>query len=98
MLTKTEGNKERIEKIIKKQTNELAALREQTKLIHAKVEGNERVNAEVERIKKILADEKSFNDYDDQTVRVLIENIRVTGNGKILILLKGGIVIEENIS
>ena len=98
LLTKTEGNKERIEKIIKKQTNELAALREQTKLIHAKVEGNERVNAEVERIKKILADEKSFNDYDDQTVRVLIENIRVTGNGKILILLKGGIVIEENIS
>ena len=73
-------------------------MREQTKLILAKVESNEKVNTEVERIKKILSDEKSFNDYDDQTVRVLIENIRVTGNEKILILLKGGIVIEENIS
>ena len=98
LLERTEGDKGRIEKIIERQTNELAALREQLKLVQAKIESNQSVNTEVERIKKLLADDSlNFDVYDDRTVRLLIEYIRVMEEGKIVIMLKGGITIEERV-
>ena len=98
LLERTEGDKGRIEKIIERQTNELAALREQLKLAQAKIESNQSVNTEVERIKKLLADDSlNFDVYDDRTVRLLIEYIRVMEDGKIVIMLKGGITIEERV-
>lgn len=98
LLERTEGDKGRIEKIIEWQTNELAALREQLKLAQAKIESNQSVNTEVERIKKLLTDDSlNFDLYDDRTVRLLIEYIRVMEEGKIMIMLKGGITIEERV-
>ena len=98
LLERTEGDKGRIEKIIERQTNELAALREQLKLVQAKIESNQSVNTEVERIKKLLTDDSlNFDVYDDRTVRLLIEYIRVMEEGKIVIMLKGGITIEERV-
>ncbi len=98
LLERTEGDKGWIEKIIERQTNELAALREQLKLVQAKIESNQSVNTEVERIKKLLADDSlNFDVYDDRTVRLLIEYIRVMEEGKIVIMLKGGITIEERV-
>ena len=96
MLERTEGDKGRIEKIIERQTNELAVLREQLKLVQAKIESNQSVNTELERIKKLLTDD-SLNVYDDRSVRLLIEYIRVMEDGKIVIMLKGGITIEERV-
>ena len=95
---KREIDEGRIEKIIERQTNELAALREQLKLVQAKIESNQSVNTEVERIKKLLADDSlNFDVYDDRTVRLLIEYIRVMEEGKIVIMLKDGITIEERV-
>lgn len=96
LLERTEGDKGRIEKIIERQTNELAVLREQLKLVQAKIESNQSVNTELERIKKLLTDDSlNFDVYDDRSVRLLIEYIRVMEDGKIVIMLKGGITIEE---
>ena len=50
----------------------------------------------MERIKKLLTDDSlNFDVYDDRTVRLLIEYIRVMEDGKIVIMLKGRITIEE---
>lgn len=60
--------------MIERQTNALAALREQIKLVRAKIETNETVHAEIERIKNLLTDESlCFDIYDDKTVRLLVE-------------------------
>ena len=39
----------------------------------------------------------TFRMYDDRTMRLLIEYIRVMEEGKIGIMLKGGITIEERV-
>lgn len=76
----------------------LAALREQLKLVRTKMESNEKVHAEIERISNLLTDESlCFDIYDDRTVRLLVEYIRVQGDGSIVIMLKGGITIEEKV-
>ena len=48
LLERTEGDKGRIEKLIERQSEELAALREQLKMVKAKIASNSKVNAEVE--------------------------------------------------
>lgn len=64
----------------------------------AKIESNETVHTEIERIKKLLTDESLYFDiYDDKTVRMLVEYIRVQGDESIVIMLKGGIMIEEKV-
>lgn len=46
----------------------------------------------------MLQDESlRFNEYDDRTVRVLVDYIRVMKEGIIVIMLKGGITIEEKV-
>ena len=98
LLERTEGDKGRIEKLIERQSEELAALREQLKMVKAKIASNSKVNAEVEWIKNVLQDESlRFNEYDDRTVRVLVDYIRVMKEGIIVIMLKGGITIEEKV-
>ena len=56
-LKKRRGIKVGLKKMIEQQTNTLAVLREQASLVKAKIENNEVVNAEVERIKSLLTDE-----------------------------------------
>ena len=98
LLEKTEGDKGRVEKMIEQQTNALVVLRERVSLVKAKIENNEVVNAEVERIKSLLTDEAlCFDIYDDRTVRLLVEYIRVMGDGRIVIMLKGGVTVEEKV-
>ena len=96
LLERTEGEKRGIEKKIERQTNELAVLREQLKLGQAKIESNQSVNTELERINKLLTDASlNFDVYDDRSVRLLIEYIREMDDGKIVLMLKGGITLEE---
>ena len=60
---------------------------------------SEKVNQEIESIKAFLADtEINFSEYNEIVVRKLIEYIRVMPDGKLVIVLKGGITIEEQIA
>ncbi|MCI7351207.1 MAG: recombinase family protein [Ruminococcus sp.] len=62
-------------------------------------QGSEKVNQEIESIKKFLADtEINFSEYNEIVVRKLIECIRVMPDGTLVIVLKGGMTIEEQIA
>lgn len=56
------------------------------------------VNEEIENIKQCLsADSLDFSEYNDVTIRRLVEYIRVMKDNSIIIVLKGGMKIQENI-
>lgn len=60
---------------------------------------SEKVNQEIESIKAFLADtEINFSEYNEIVVRKLVECIRVMPDRKLVIVLKGGITIEEQIA
>ena len=57
-----------------------------------------KVNEEIENIKQCLsADSLDFSEYNDVTIRRLVEYIRVMKDNSIIIVLKGGMKIQESI-
>lgn len=95
---RTEGDTDRFEKEIRKLSDRLCILREQLELAKQRIAANNTVQKETERLKKALADTAvTFSRYDDVTARRLIECIRVLKDGKLRIILKGGLKIEETI-
>ena len=94
----TEGDPERYEKELKKMFDQLVVLRGQLDLAKTQASQNDSVNAEVDRIMNILKQtDMSFSEYDDVTVRRLVECIQVCGNEKIIVTLKGGYQAEEDL-
>lgn len=95
---RTEGDTERFEKEIRKLSDRLCILREQLELAKQRIAANDTVQKETERLKRALSDTAvTFSQYDDVTARRLIECIRVLKDGKLRIILKGGVKIEETI-
>ena len=74
-------------------------MRSQLEVAHSQTQASEKVNQEIESIKAFLADtEINFSEYNEIVVRKLIECIRVMPDRKLVIVLKGGITIEEQIA
>ena len=97
-MSKTEGSTELYEKALSELFEQLVALRTQYEQARAQSEQSESVNAEVQRILNILQNtEISFTEYDDLTVRRLVEYIQVCGKDKIIVTLKGGYQAEEEL-
>ena len=75
-MSKTEGSTELYEKALSELFEQLVALRTQYEQARAQSEQSESVNAEVQRILNILQNTQiSFTEYDDLTVRRLVECI-----------------------
>ena len=97
-MSKTEGSTELYEKALSELFEQLVALRTQYEQARAQSEQSDSVNAEVQRILNILkTTEISFTEYDDLTVRRLVECIQVCGREKIIVTLKGGYQAEEKL-
>ena len=97
-MSKTEGSTELYEKALSELFEQLVALRTKYEQARAQSEQSESVNAEVQRILNILkTTEISFTEYDDLTVRRLVECIQVCGKEKIIVTLKGGYQAEEEL-
>ena len=97
-MSKTEGSTELYEKALSELFEQLVALRTQYEQARAQSEQSDSVNAEVKRILNILkTTEISFTEYDDLTVRRLVECIQVCGREKIIVTLKGGYQAEEEL-
>ena len=97
-MSKTEGSTELYEKALSELFEQLVALRTKYEQARAQSEQSEAVNAEVQRILNILkTTEISFTEYDDLTVRRLVECIQVCGKEKIIVTLKGGYQAEEEL-
>lgn len=83
---------------IKKQYASIARLREQDAELKKKLERNESFQAELEQISEwIEADEISFEEYNDDIVRYLVDRIYITGDQKLIINMKGGDTVLEEI-
>ena len=94
----SEGDPERFRQMISELCRQMTALRQELELTKAKLATNEKISVEIERIKETLSDETvKFSEYDEITVRRLVEYIRVMADGKIIVVLKGGMSIEESI-
>ena len=97
-MSKTEGSTELYEKALSELFEQLVALRTQYEQARAQSEQSDSVNAEVQRILNILkTTEISFTEYDDLTVRRLVECIQICGREKIIVTLKGGYQAEEEL-
>ena len=96
-LYSTGGEAEKYELEIKKINDKIAALREQLSTEKAKATSSDDLNREVERILNYIAqtDKDTFVEYDDVTVRRLVECITVSNDGRIVVTLKGGFRGEE---
>ncbi len=96
-LYSTGGEAEKYELEIKKINDKIAAIREQLSTEKAKATSSDDLNREVERILNYIAqtDKDTFVEYDDVTVRRLVECITVSNDGRIVVTLKGGFRGEE---
>lgn len=98
LAIKSGGNSERYEIELKKMFDQLVALRSKHELAKSQASQNVSVNAEVARITEILKyTDMSFEEYDDVTVRRLVECIQVCGRDRIVVTLKGGYHTEEKL-
>ena len=92
------GDGKRFQEEMKSLSSQMVVLREQLEIIKGRIDSNEKVNAEIENIKQYLsADNLEFSEYSDVTIRRLVEYIRVMKDNSIIIVLKGGMQIHENI-
>jgi hypothetical protein len=98
LAARTEGDPERYEVELKKMFDQLVILRGKLDLAKSQASQSDTVNAEVARIMDILKQtDMSFTEFDDVTVRRLVECIQVCGNKKIIVTLNGGYQAEEEL-
>ena len=98
LAARTEGDPERYEVELKKMFDQLVILRGKLDLAKSQASQSDTVNAEVARIMDILKQtDMNFTEFDDVTVRRLVECIQVCGNKKIILTLKGGYQAEEEL-
>ena len=98
MCFKTQGNKEPYMEQIKKYYASIAQLRERDAELKKKLERNEEFQTELKQIGEwIEADEISFAEYNDDIVRYLVDSICITEDFKLVINMKGGDTIVEEI-
>ena len=98
MCFKTQGNKEPYMEQIKKDYASIARLREQDAELKKKLERNEEFQTELKQIGEwIEADEISYAEYNDDIVRYLVERIYITEDFKLVINMKGGDTVVEEI-
>ena len=91
MALKTGGNSERYQTEIKKIFEKTAAIRSQIEYTKAKSSTDEKVTSEVRRIMDIIQNtDISFNEYDDVTIRRLVDCIQANSGKEITLTLKGG--------
>lgn len=97
MCIKTQGNKEPYMEQIKKYYASIAQLRTRLEEVKKQLDNSEDFQAEMSRIDGMFKDEEiSFEEYDDDIIRYLVESIRVTEDRKLVINIKGGgSVIED---
>ena len=95
---KSGANPEKYESEIAKINAEIKALREQLKQAEAIMKKATEANEEVARVSEWLKNhDVAFENYNDVVVRRLVESIKVNSDDTIILTLKGGIVIFENL-
>ena len=98
LATNSTGDGKRFMEEIKSLSEQIVVLREQLEAVQGRLKSNERVSEEIENIRHYLSsDNADFTEYNDTMVRRLVEYIRVMKDKTIIIVLKGGLQIEEKL-
>lgn len=98
LATNSTGDGKRFMEEIKSLSEQIVVLREQLEAVQGRLKSNERVSEEIENIRNYLSsDNADFTEYNDTMVRRLVEYIRVMKDKTIIIVLKGGLQIEEKL-
>lgn len=98
MCIRTEGNKEPYMEQIKKYYSSIAELRARITEIKKQLEESDEFQTEMQQIDSWLENEEIlFAEYDDDIVRYLIDSIRVTDDLKLIINVKGGVSVTEEL-
>lgn len=96
LMVTTEGDRDRYKVEIETINKKITALRGQLETARAVIASSDKVNAEIERLKKRFENlDNIFELPDDLIMRRMVEYIRVMGDGKIIITFKGGLQVEE---
>ena len=97
-LNRTEGDKGKYIEMIRQLNNKIVVLQERLDAKRDKIAANPNLKAEIEDVKEALSDtELCFSQYDDVMVRRLVGLIRVMKDKSIVIYLKGGLSITEQV-
>lgn len=98
MCIRTEGNIEPYMEQIKKYYSSIAELRARITEITKQLEEIDEFQTEMQQIDSWLENEEIlFAEYDDDIVRYLIDSIRVTDDLKLIINVKGGVSVTEEL-
>ena len=98
LMASTEGDKERYMTEIVNINQKIIALRGELERVKAIIASSEKVNVEIERLKKLFENMgDTFNLTDEMILRRMVEYIRVMSEGKIIVVFKGGMIVEENL-
>lgn len=95
LALKSPQNRENYESAISDCTERIKVLRERREEIVRQLNFNESAKAEIERIEKYLTEDRAvFTEFDDCTVRRLVNSISVSKDLELTIYLKGGYEIK----
>lgn len=95
-VTSSTGDGKRFQEEMKSLSSQMVVLREQLEIIKGRIDSNEKITAEIDSIKQCLsADSLDFTEYNDVTIRRIVEYIRVMKDNSIIIVLKGGMHLYE---
>ena len=92
----TGGDVDKYEAELKKIFEQLTALRNLLETAKSQAAQSETVNNEVARLTALLMEaDLNFSEFDDVTIRRIVECIQVNTDKHILVTLKGGLQGEE---
>ncbi len=95
LAMKSPQNRENYEAAISDCTERIKVLRDRREEIVRQLNFNESAKAEIERIEKYLTEDRAvFTEFDDCTVRRLVNSISVSKDLQLTIYLKGGYEIK----
>lgn len=98
MRERTEGNTKPYVEQIKKYFASISQLRKRLAEVTQQLESSEDFQNEINHIDGMFKNEEiTFEEYDDDIVRYLIDSIRVTDDRKLIINIKGGGSITEEL-
>lgn len=96
LAMKSPNNRDNYEAAISDCTDRIKVLRERREEILRQLNFNEAAKAEIERIERYLTEDRAvFTEFDDCTVRRLVNSISVSKDMELTIYLKGGYEVKE---
>ena len=96
LMPSTSGGFDKYKDEISKAQKQISALRMQIELVNDRLKSSDKVSVEIERLKEVFKKKSGgIDNFNDAEIKSVVEYIRVMPDEKIIIVIKGGLQIEE---